>query len=238
MRRYAGMNNIGRLAVTAAAAMVAVAGITLLSPPSSPSATAQPLGTRHTVTEKGVRFSFWVPELATPPVTDGWQRFKSISTDKSPGGPISLNRDVVGSQTAEAIIYWTSFPHGDYADSCARLLKPPIGRSVADLATAVSTAPGTKLVKGPSNVILGGHPAKHVVLTIRKDVGCDPGFFYTWRWGYGGPFWPTTVPGDTVQVWIVSVHGTRLFIEAATTKQADMRLRTEARQIVESIRFG
>jgi hypothetical protein len=238
MRRYAGMNNAGGLAVTAAAAMVVVAVITLLSPPSSPSATAQPLGARHTVTEKGVRFSFWVPELATPPVTDGWQRFNSISTDKSPGGPISLNRDVVGSQTAEAIIYWTSFPDGDYADSCARLLKRSIGRSTADLAAAVSAAPGTRLVKGPSNVTLGGRPAKHVVLTIRRNVGCSPGFFYTWREVHGGPFWRTTVPGDTVQVWIVSVHGTRLFIEAATTKQAGRRLRTEARQIVESIRFG
>jgi hypothetical protein len=50
--------------------------------------------------------------------------------------------------------------------------------------------------------------------------------------------WRTTVAGDTVQVWIVSVHGTHLFVEAATTRQAGRRLGTEARQIVESIRFG
>lgn len=238
MRRHAGMDNVRGLAVMAIAAMVTVAGSTLLSPPSSPSATAQPLGTRYTVTEKGVRFSFWVPELATHPDTAGWQRLNSISTDKSPGGPISLNRDTVGSQHAEAIIYWTSFPDGDYADPCARLLDRSIGRSAADLAAAVSAAPGTRLVKGPSNVTLGGRPAKHVVLTVRKNVGCDPGFFYTWREGQGGPFWGTTVAGDTVHVWIVSVHGTRLLIEAATTEQADRRLRTEARRIVESIRFG
>ena len=98
-----------------------------------------------------------------------------------------------GPQGAEAIIYWTSFPDGDHADPCALELAPSVGPSAADLAAAVSTAPGTKLVKGPSNVTLGGHPAKHVVLTVREYVGCDPGFFYTWREVFGGAFWRTTL---------------------------------------------
>ena len=44
--------------------------------------------------------------------------------------------------------------------------------------------------------------------------------------------------GDTIRVWIVDVHGTRLFLAAATTTQANWRLKQEAQQIVESIRFG
>jgi hypothetical protein len=168
----------------------------------------------------------------------GWERFSSISTDKSAGGPISLNKSIVGPQDAEAIIYWTSFPDGDYADPCARLLARSVGPSAADLVAAVSRAPGTKLVKGPSDVTLGGHPAKHVVLTVRKKVGCDPGFFYTWRDVVGGALWPTTAAGDTIRVWIVNVDGTRLFIEAATTQQANSRLKKEVQQIVGSIRFG
>jgi hypothetical protein len=143
----------------------------------------------------------------------------------------------VGPQGAEAIIFWTSFPDGDYADPCARLLGPRVGSSAGDLAAAVSTAPGTALVTGPSNVILGGRPAKHVALTVREDVGCDPGFFYSWREVNGGALWGTTRVGDTIRVWIVDVDGTRLFVEAATTKQAVGGLKQEAEQIVESIRF-
>jgi hypothetical protein len=93
--------------------------------------------------------------------------------------------------------------------------------------------------QGPSDVTLGGHPAKHVVVTVRQNVGCHPGFFYTWRAVNGGAFWGTTV-GDTIKVWIVSVGGTRLFIAAATTGEVNWlttRLRKTVQQIVESIRF-
>ena len=183
------------------------------------------------VTEEGVQFSFRLP------TTVGWERFSSISTDKSAGGPISLNKSIVGPQGAEAIIFWTSFPDGDYADPCARTLSPPVGSSAGDLAAAVSRAPGTELVAGPSNVTLGGRPAKHVALTVREKVGCDPGFFYTWRDVNGGALWRTTGVGDTISVWIVDIDGTRLFIEAETTKQAVGGLKQEVQQIVESISF-
>lgn len=112
-----------------------------------------------------------------------------------------------------------------------------MGSSAADLAAAVSTAPGTKLVTGPSHVTLGGRPAKHVALTVREKVGCDPGFFYSWRDVNGGALWPTTGVGDTIKVWIADVDGTRLFIEAETTKQAVGGLEHEVQQIVESITF-
>ena len=218
-------------ALAAAAAMVAVAGITLVSPSSSASATARPgssptaasvglvsdsHGARLTVTEKGIRFSFAAIRGPTKPGYWGrWERFNSIPTGKSPGGPISLNKSFVGPQDAEAIIYWTSFPDGDYADRCARLLGRAVGSSAADLAAAVSRAPGTKLLKGPSDVTLGGRAAKHVVLRVRKN-GCDPGFFYAWRDFHLGAFWRTTDVGDTIRVWIVAVDGKRLFIAAAT----------------------
>jgi len=237
-----------RVALAAAAVVVAVVvlmGVVVTSgddadrqsrpagaPPSQPGvgSSEDPLVARHAVTEQGVRFSFRVP-------TVGWERFSSISTDKSAGGRISVNKSIVGPQGAEAIIFWTSFPDGDYADPCAGLLSPPVGPSAADLAAAVSTAPGTKLVTGPSNVTLGGRSAKHVALAVREKVGCDPGFFYTWRDVNGGALWPTTGVGDTIRVWIVDVDGTRLFIEAETTKQAVGGLAQEVQQIVESIMF-
>ena len=168
---------------------------------------------------------------------------QDLPTKKSPGAPISLNKSSEGGQAAEAIIYWTSFPDGDHADPCARELAPSIGRSAASLAAAVSTAPGTELVKGPVNVRLGGYPAKYVVLTVRNYVGCNPGFLYTWREVFGGAFWRTTIVGDTIRVWIVPVggtrffKGTRLFIAAATREDADAMLKREVEQIVGSFRF-
>ena len=189
---------------------------------------------RFTFTEDGVRFSFNVaprPPGAFVPV-------KSIATDKLPAGPISLNKGVSGAQDAEGIIYWTSFPDGDYADPCARLLPPSTGASAAKLSTAVSSAPGTKLVKGPSDVTLGGLPAKHVVLAIRKNVGCNPGFFFTWRAVDGGTLWTKTRVGDTIRVWIVAANKTRLFIAAMTNENATPDLKKEIQQVVESIRFA
>jgi hypothetical protein len=188
---------------------------------------------RFTFTEDGVRFSFNV----APRPPGAFVPIESIATDKLPAGPISLNKSVNGAQSAEAIIYWTSFPDGDYADWCARLLSPSAGASAAKLATAVSRAPGTKLVTGPSNLTLGGRPAKHVVLTVRKNVGCEPGFFYRWEDVSGGTLWPRTGVGATIRVWIVTVNKTRLFIAAATNKQATPGLKKEISQIVESIRF-
>ena len=189
---------------------------------------------KFTFTENGVQFSFNV----APRPPGAFHPVKSIATDKLPAGPISLNKGVSGAQDAEGIIYWTSFPDGDYADPCARLLPPSIGASAAKLSTAVSKAPGTKLVKSPSDVTLGGLPAKHVVLTIRKNVGCDPGFFFTWRAVDGGTLWTKARVGHTIRVWIVTVNKTRLFIAAMTNGNATPDLKKEIQQVVESIRFA
>jgi hypothetical protein len=192
-------------------------------------------GSKVEVTEAGVRFSFRVP-------AEGWEGHNAGRTRTSPRGAISVNQSIVGSQAAEAIIYWTSFPSGDHAVPCADLLGRSVGRSAAALAATVATAPGTKLVEGPSNVTLGGYRAKHVMLKVRKKVGCDPGFFYRWKTTLGGAFWVTTDAGDTMRVWIVAVGGTQLFIAAATSWQIhathEKVLEKEIRQIVESIRFG
>ena len=75
------------------------------------------------------------------------------------------------------------------------------------------------------------------MLIVRKGVGCDPGYFYTWREVRGGEWWSTTTAGDTIRVWIVKVDGRLLFIQAATTPEAGW-LNQEVVQIVRSIRFG
>jgi hypothetical protein len=178
----------------AAVVVVAVVGIKLPSPSATPRPSPSPTPARvfpagyvvpagyvpvgsHSLTVEGVPFSFSVP-------TSGWERFGSLYISKSTVGP----------QGAEVVIFWTSFPDGDYAYPCAHLLLlgHPIGPSAADLAAAVSTARGTALVAGPSDVTVGGRAAKHVVLNVREDVGCDPGFFFAWQQDWGGAFWAAT----------------------------------------------
>jgi hypothetical protein len=161
-----------------------------------------------------VRFSFEIP-------SPGWGRF----------GNISINKSIVGPQGAEAIIFWTTVPDG-IAEPCTALSGPS-----GAVAATIATAPGMELDAGPSNVVLGGYPAKYVTVTVREDAGCDPGYFFTWpdvRWG---ALWPATGVGDTIRVWIVDVGSTRLFIEAETNDQADPDLEREVQQIVGSIRF-
>jgi hypothetical protein len=92
----------------------------------------------------------------------------------------------------------------------------------------VSKAPGTELVTGPTDVTVGGRAAKRMVLAVRENVGCHPGFFFTWQDVKEGALWPRTGVGDTMRVWIVDVEGTRLFIVAATTRQAGSDLEQES----------
>ncbi len=149
----------------------------------------------------------------------------------------SMNSSVSGPQSAEAVIFWTSFPDRGRAHPCVRVLDPSVGPAAADLAAAVARAPGTDLVSGPTDVTVGGYSANQVVLAVRENVGCGPGFFYGWDETMGGAFWGAHTVADTIWVWIVDVAGTRLFIEAEATDQATPELEAEILQIVRSTRF-
>ncbi len=182
-----------------------------------------PIG-RHSLTVDGVPLSFSVPQLA---YNRGWLRYRSIY----------ISKDTVGPQGAEAAVYWTAFPDGATTDPCANLLSLPAEASAAVIAAAVASAPGTELMTGPSDVTVGGRSATHVVLTVREDLGCDPGYFFTWDPASGGPGWWDTGVGDTIGVWIVDIDGTRLFIAGETTPDANAALDEEIQGIVDSIIF-
>lgn len=166
-------------------------------------------------TVEGVRFSFSVPR-------SGWENGPHQRIGgKFRNSGLLISKSTGGGQAAEAVIFWTGFHGGGAATPCAKLLSSPIGGSSADLAAAVATAPGTKLVRGPTRVTVGGRAATHVVLTVREDLGCEPGYFFSWRprnvcWG---ACWLSgSSVGDTIRIWIVDVGGTRLFIQAETRK--------------------
>ena len=111
-----------------------------------------------------------------------------------------------------------------------------------------------RCVTGPTDVTLGGHDGKHVSLTVSEDLGCDPGYFFTWPDECWGTCWIKTGVGDTIGVWVVEVDGRRIVIEGETTRQGvwdvkqgnfveettdltDAELEQEVQQIVEFIRF-
>jgi hypothetical protein len=108
---------------------------------------------------------------------------------------------------------------------------------LADWAAEASRNRGTELVSGPGDVTIGGYAAKHVVLTIRNDVACDPGFFHRWKAVDAGPFWLRTEVGDTIRIWLVRIGGTILYIEGDTHDYAGAHLKREVDKIVSSMAF-
>jgi hypothetical protein len=204
----------------------------------------------------GIQFSFKVPR-AHPPSSWPWGNGPTDCT--GPNAKVSclfISKSTVGGQRAEAVIFWTGFPAGGEADLCTAVVSPAIGPSTDALARVMARAPGTKLVEGPTRLTVGGRPARQVVLTVRRDLGCDPGFFYSWQPSAPdgeclGACWLDTNVGDTISVWIVAVHGKRLVIAAETRQpgsqgyplatqvtRADVReVEEEIEKIVGSIRF-
>jgi hypothetical protein len=253
-----------RFAITAAAlVVVAIVGINLLrssAGPGGPTASASQLGSasvspeptsvgspetndlsgdykigRHLVTVDGIRFSFSVP-------ASRWEPYPSKPTLAE----ILISKSVQGPQGAEAVIYWATYPDGALADPCAYLAARPPLTNGAGVASVVAMAPGTELVTGPEDVTVGGYAAKHVVVTVREAVGCEPGFFYNWKAQTGGALWTETRVGDTIRVWVVDVNGVLLFIGGETTtdsyasplsKDQMSGLDREINQIVDSITF-
>jgi hypothetical protein len=181
---------------------------------------------RQPMTVDGVSFSFSVPAR-------GWEPYEGFLLSKSTHGP----------QGAEAVIFWSSFPDGDKADPCLNIdwNNEANGWNPARIdivSNAVASAPGVDIRSGPTDVDIDGHPARHVALTVRERSGCDPGYFYNWNAQTGGAMWTTSQPGDTIDVWIVDVDGTTLFIGGETHPDSlSPHVAEEIQKIVDSIRF-
>jgi hypothetical protein len=251
-RRFPAMNSAMRIGLAAAAVVVVVfLGYQFLSGPNvggpspvetptpSPVSTATPEATpaayvypdagqlaigKHQLTVEGVPLSFSV-------ATSGW------SIDEY--GYISKDTEVAADQAE--FLFWSLA--NIYSDPCAHTpLSPPVGPSTADLADAVWTAFGTGATE-PTDVTVGGRAAKHVVLTVPEDIGCDRTSFYLWYNACGGVlpeagcYRYATELGDTIRAWIVDVDGARLFIEADARKAAGPEVEQEIQQIIDSIVF-
>jgi len=249
-RRIADMNTVAKLATSLAAVVVAaVVAVNLLpgngpgvaptpspSPSPSPSLSPSPAASaasvgfppvgpvtagRQSMIRGGVRLSLNVPA--------GWQ---------SDGGPF-ISKDVGVAPDGASFLFWDLGPVGVYADPCAQHAGPVVGPTTADLAAAMTTIPDTTLVSGPTDVTVGGRPAKHVVLTVSEDVACGvPGDeFYLWYADEENAARYASALGETLSVWIVDVNGTRLSIDAESYKGAGPEIEQEIQAMIDSIQF-
>jgi hypothetical protein len=250
------MNTFAKLLVAAVAvAVVAIVGITLLpaggvggppvaaspspSPTPTPSAVAigsaspqivfPPAGPltagRHTLTEDGMTFSIQVPA--------GWSS-SGLNCSACTSDAGWLQRGVPDSTDPGAAWVPVWNVDGVVADPCAGT-PGPSGQTVDELADAVASLPGTDLITAPEDVTVDGHPAKHVVIKVRDDIGCSPSKFQ--MWGVKGVFRWATHLGEMNRVWIVDVNGTRFWFEAETYVGAAPGLDQEIQGMVDSIQF-
>ena len=237
--------------VAAASAFATVGG--LFFDPSKPR--------QESRTVDGIEFTFTVP--AGVKDVAWWENGPIVKVGESSSGVpefrtgrVFISRSLARGQAAEAGIFWTTFPDGGEAEPCRSVLGQDIGGSSADLAKAMTRAPGVRIVQRPLRTTVGGRVATYVVLKVRKDRGCDPGYFFTWKpsgreglrddqcWG---ACWMTADVGDTFRVWIVDVEGKRVVLAARMARtepgmevhfRADwLKAEREIASVIRSIRF-
>jgi hypothetical protein len=240
------VRRLGAAAVVAAAAVCAVligvnlplgvdrVGDATATPPAVgspvppdvfPPAGELPAG-RYAVSEEGVQFSFEVP-------SSGWT---SNGTGRITTGP-------GGTSTSADVFFWS--PDRGYADPCRHLLGARIGGSIGESAVALASVPGLE-VTASSDVRVGAHPARRLVIKLPADLGCEPSQYFIWRDQSSihddGPRTPAA-PGATITLWIVEPDPTGpsrlppVVIDAEIDQGGSAELQRQIQRIVDSIRF-
>lgn len=189
------------------------------TPTAFPAAGVLAIG-RHSMTREGVTFSLEI-------TTSGWA---------SQDGFI-LRKDPVGTPESAFFIFWSDTPDGVFSDPCMQTEGPPSG-SASDLAESVANMPDMEVVREPTDVMIGGHPGKHVAVTRPAGMACGPGStgFGLWYDQNVGGRWPTG-SGSTINVWIIDVDGRLVWIDGETFPGASSAIEQEIHQIVDSIEF-
>jgi hypothetical protein len=90
-----------------------------------------------------------------------------------------------------------------------RVTFTPIGPTVEDMATALATLIGPER-RGPTDVVLGGYPARRFDLTHLLDECGGPEGRWLWETATGAHF--VFLQGATATIYVVDVDGDRLVI--------------------------
>ena len=187
---------------------------------------------RHMLSEDDAPFSLAIS-------TDGWSSSGVDCSNCAPGTGWLQK----GPQNTDPGSAWMPIwsINGVYADPCTQD-PAPVAETIDELAAAVAGLPGMD-VSGPTDVTVGGFPAKHLVLTVGADIGCAPSDYNLWyddvSCGSPEPVcgrWVTALH-STIRVWIVDIGDTYAWIEAETYDGANAALNTEIQRMVDSIQF-
>jgi hypothetical protein len=136
-----------------------------------------------------------------------------------------------------SFIFWENTPDRIFREPCRLATAPSIGTSIADLAGGVTSVPGIEVVEEPSDVTVGGHAAKRVVIRIPEDIGCPAQDFHLWT-APGDAFGRyATAVGSTIRTWIVDVDGMTVWFDAETYDGAGPGPGDEIQEIVDSMQF-
>jgi hypothetical protein len=243
------MNTFAKFAMAAAAVLVvALAGYNLL--PSDPGRGATPTASASPSPSPSMSPS------PSPSASDlAFPRAGSIVAGRHPmvlsGKPLTIDWPAGWISNGEfrvhtvsgsaAFIFWTNAPTNVYEDPCANApLDPPAGSGPAELAAAVGSIPGTDLIAEPSDLSIGGQPAKLVTIRIREaaEIDCANDEFSLWySEDPATGRWPDAF-GETINVWIIDVDGTTVWIDGAAGPSTTPELQETMRQIVDSIEFA
>jgi hypothetical protein len=251
-RRFPEMNNSAKLALAAAAVVVAAfLGIRFLGlgpNVGGPEATPTPTPTdvalqfpQPTALAPGTYYWGGGPDSArfTFTIPDGWtNRNDIIRKDRGEPGEVALG-------------LW--IPANTYVDPChwqTSLLDPPVGPTVEDLATALTDQVGRN-ASAPTDVVVGGYPATKIELSVPADLDistCDNGFYRDWL-GEGELHSQDPIidlvdrtqllfrSGQVNVVYILDVEGTRWVINTWHMPDASEANLAELEAILASVRI-
>jgi hypothetical protein len=115
---------------------------------------------------------------------------------------------------------------------------PAVGRTVAEIADALTTVPGWT-VTSTSDVNVDGYPGKRVDLIAPADTtDCFDESSFLLR-VFGTPnFLASLRPSEAVQIWIMDVAGTPLVIRAGSEPPANPQHLAALKGVIDSIQIG
>jgi len=252
-RRFAPVNMFGRVALGAAAVIVAVLlAINLLprtdvggpsvSPTPLPTLTPEPTPIAYSSTPASgelapgsIVLDGAFPLAIAFDVPAGWSR------EGSDEAADAVGVHKIRGASSPAWASWAIIANV-YADPCHAQggpIDPPVGPTVDDLVTALTSMAGFEATT-PTDVTIDGHVGRRFALTNTVDpasAGCDDTTWLSlWEPAAGSPTARVPGPLGTMQFWVLDVGGTRLvmFTEDYGASPSEI---AESVAVLESSRF-
>lgn len=235
------MNTMKIALAAAAVVLLAVIGIGVVLPRMNiggPSQTATPTATASPAPMPGgalegtysVANTAFTPRDFTITVPEGW------SHDATNGNFVSKGDVFEGN----GVTFAAWIVSHVYRDSCQWDGNLREVGSAAELAAALAEQKGHE-TSGPTDVTLGGYPAKRLKFSVPADFDlstCDQEFIRLWPdVGPNENFGLPIFPGQNTTVYIVDLDGEEMLMVAIRTERSSAADVAELEQVVDSIRF-